>query len=126
MGIEVIACVTAPVVAGSIETGRAVVDVADEVVVERSQFASPNAAVSVSALVMSGVIEALANGTPLHGEVVVVIERRHFVDAPGERAVVEYHIGIMLTGNGVSSIIDILFLSATAAYETDDDIALRL
>ena len=51
---------------------------------EGGQLAAPDAAVAVGALVMSGVIEALADSAPLHGEVVVVVERGYLVNRPRE------------------------------------------
>ena len=79
---QVVGSVSAPFIAGTAESGRAVVDMADEVVMERRQLSSPYTAVAVCPLSVSGIVQALADGTPLHREVIVVIEGSHLVDAP--------------------------------------------
>ena len=55
---------------------------ADEVVMERSQFAAPDATIAVGTFAVSGIVEALSNGTPLHGKVIVIVERRNLVNTP--------------------------------------------
>ena len=53
---------------------------ADHVVVERRQFSAPDSSVAVCAFTVAGIVQALAEGAPLHGEVVVVVERCHLID----------------------------------------------
>ena len=122
LAVELVAGIARPVVAGAIEAGRTVVDVADEVVVERGQLAAPDAAVAVSPLIVASVVEAFADGTPLHGEVVVVVERCHLVDAPRERAVVDHYAGKVAGCRSIGTIVDVLLLTSADAYETHDDI----
>ena len=78
-----------PTISGTIETGTTVHEMSHEVVVETCQLTTPDAAIAMSALGVTGICEALCHGAPLHGEVVVVIERSHLVDTPAEGAVVE-------------------------------------
>ena len=60
-----------------------------EVMVEGSEFSSPDASIAMGTLAMTGVGKALGDGTPLHGEVVVVVIGSNLVDAPAQGAVVE-------------------------------------
>ena len=71
---------------------------------------------------MSGVGECLGDVAPLHGEVAVIVERSHLVDAPRERAVVEDDVLAIASPCGISTIIYVLHLRAAAADEADDDI----
>ena len=61
---------------------------------------------------MTRIGETLGNGTPLHGEIVVVVERSHLVDAPAEGAVVEDDAGLVALPGSIRTVIDVLFLSA--------------
>ena len=117
--------ITAPLVAGTVEARCAVLHVEQEVVVEGGQFAAPDAAVAVGTLVVSGVGEALCYGAPLHGEVVVVVEGGHLVDAPAEGAVVYQDAVFLALPDGVGPVVHILFLSAPYAYEADDVVGAR-
>ena len=54
----------------------------DEVVMKGGKFATPDATVAVGTFVVAGVVEALSDGAPLHGKVIVVVERRHLIDTP--------------------------------------------
>ena len=80
----------------------------------------------MSTLGVTRVGEALCHGTPLHGEVVVVIERSHLVDTPAEGAVVEDDAGLVALPWSISSVVDVLLLSTANADETDDVVATRL
>ena len=125
LAVELVAGVAAPVVACAVEAGRAVVHVANHVVVERGELAAPNAAIAVGTLAVACIVQAFADGTPLHGEVVVVVERGHFVDAPRERAVVEHHEGLLSLPQGIGTLVDILLLAATETDEADDVVGTR-
>ncbi len=127
LAVKLVAGVACPVIAGTVEARRAVGDMQDEVVVEGGQLAAPDAAIAVGSLAMACVAKALANGAPLHGEVVVVIERGHLVDAPRERAVVEHHTCIVTRRAGIGAIIDILLLSTANTDEAHHNvIAVRI
>ena len=80
--VEGVGGVARPVVSGTIEAWSAVGYMGDHVMMETGEFAAPDAAVAVSPLVVSRIVEAFAEGAPLHGEVVVVVKGSHFVDAP--------------------------------------------
>ena len=71
---------------------------------------------------MSGVSKSLCDVAPLHGEVAVVIERSHLVDAPRERAVVENDVLAIASPCGISAVVHILHLRASAADEAHDNI----
>ena len=89
---------------------------------EGGQLAAPDAAIAMGSLAMACVAKALANGAPLHGEVVVVIERGHLVDAPRERAVVEHHTCIVTRRAGIGAIVDVLLLSTANTDEAHHNV----
>ena len=119
-GVETVGSVSRPVVASTIEAWCAVGHVRDHVMVEAGELAAPDAAIAVSSLVVSCIVEALAECAPLHGEVVVVVERSHLVDTPRQRAVVEDEAVEVLAPAGVSTVVELLFLSASDTYEPYD------
>ncbi len=80
--VIVIVSVSFPTVACAVKTRAAVADVCYHVMMETGQFATPNATVTVGSLVVPRIGEAFGYGTPLHCEVVVVVERGHLVNAP--------------------------------------------
>lgn len=73
--VFLVAGIARPTISGTIETGTTVHEMSYEVVVETCQLTTPDAAIAMSTLGVTGIGEALCHGTPLHGEVVVVIER---------------------------------------------------
>ncbi len=95
---------------------------ANQVVVQRGKLTAPDSTVAVSALPVSGVIKALADGTPLHGEVVIVIERGHFVDAPRERTVVEDNTGGVTACSCVTTIVYVFLLSTTESHKAYNNV----
>ena len=97
----------------------------NHIVMKTGELTTPNAPIAVSTLAVTGVGQTLAHSTPLHGEVVVVVKRSYFVNAPTERAVVEYHAGDMSVPYGIRPIVDIFLLSASHPYEADDVIFVR-
>ena len=97
-----------------------------EVVVEAGELTAPDASVTMCSLRVTRIGETLGNGTPLHGEIVVVVERSHLVDAPAEGTVVEDDAGLVALPGCIRTVIDVLFLSAAYAEETDDVVAARL
>lgn len=97
-----------------------------KVVVEAGELTAPDASVTMCSLRVTRIGETLGNGTPLHGEIVVVVERSHLVDAPAEGTVVENDAGLVALPGSICTIIDVLLLSAAYAEETDDVVAARL
>ena len=97
----------------------------DEVVVERGQLAAPDAAIAVGALAVTGVVQAFANGAPLHREVIVVIERSHLVDAPREGTVVEHDARLLALPGGIGTVVRVFLLSATETDKADDVVSAR-
>ena len=87
--VFLVAGIARPTISGTIETWTTVHEMSYEVVMKTCQLTTPDAAIAMSTLGVTRVGEALSHGTPLHGEVVVVVERSHLVDAPAEGAVVE-------------------------------------
>ena len=122
LSIELVRQIAVPLVAGSVEARRAVVHVADEVVVERGQLAAPDAAIAVGTLAVAGVVQAFADGTPLHGEIIVVVERGHLVDRPREGAVVEHDAGVASRPGGIGAVVDVALLATAAADEANHDV----
>ena len=92
----------------------------EQVVVEGGQLTAPDTAVTMGTFVVSGIGEAFGDGTPLHGEVVVVVEGGHLVDAPTEGTVVEHDAVFLTLPNGISAVVDIFLLSASDADKADD------
>ena len=86
--VFLVVSIARPTISCTIETGTTVHEMSYEVVVETCYLASPDAAIAMSTLGVTRVGEAFGYSTPLHGEVVVVIERSHLVDTPAEGAVV--------------------------------------
>ena len=89
---------------------------------EGGELSAPDTAISVGTLFMSGIVQAFAHRTPLHGEVIVVIERGHLINRPRERTVVEHHARIVACRRGISTVVDILLLSTANADEAHDNI----
>ena len=96
-----------------------------EVVVEAGELAAPDASVAMCSLGVPRIGETLGNGTPLHGEIVVVVERCHLVDTPAEGTVVEDDARLVALPGSISTIIDVLFLSAAQTDEADDAVVFR-
>ena len=71
---------------------------------------------------VAGVGKTLGDVTPLHGEVVVIVERGHLVDTPAEGAVVEHDLVALTTPGGIGSVVDILHLTTAEADVAHDDI----
>ena len=92
---------------------------------ERREFAAPDASIAVCALAMTGIDEALCNGTPLHSEVVVVVERSHLVNTPRKGTVVDDCSGLVSHIRCVSSVVYVSLLTATEAHETYDVVIAR-
>ena len=89
---------------------------------EGSELATPDAAIGVGTLAVTGIGESLAEHAPLHGEVVIIVERGQLVDTPADGAVVENHAFLMTGPDGIGTVVDILLLTTTETDETDDDI----
>ena len=53
---------------------RTIIDMANQIVMKRGQFAAPDTSITMCSFVVSCIVEAFTNSTPLHGEVIVVIE----------------------------------------------------
>ena len=123
--VQHVARVPRPIVTCTVETRRTVSHVGNEIMVERSKFAAPDAAIAVSTLAVTRIHETLGNRTPLHGEVVVIVIRSHLVDTPRERAVVEDDARLVTLPCGIGTLVDILFLSTTEADETYDIVCTR-
>ena len=75
---------------------------------------------------MTRVGKTLSNSAPLHGEIVVVVEGSHLIDAPAEGTVVEDDACLVALPCSIRSVIDVLLLSASYAKETDDIVVSRL
>ena len=60
-----------PTISCTIETWTTVHEMSYEVVMEACQLTTPDAAIAMSTLGVTGIGKALCHGTPLHGEVVV-------------------------------------------------------
>lgn len=86
--------------------------------VETGTFATPDTTITMAAFTMYGVGKTFAENTPLHGKILVVIERRTFVGTPAHRAMVDDDV-LMVTSP--QSIIFRLFLVAHAAADKTDD-----
>ena len=97
-----------------------------EVVVEAGKLTAPDASVTMCSLRVARIGETLGNGTPLHGEIVVVVERSYLIDAPAEGTMVEDDAGLVALPGSIRTVIDVLFLSAAYAEETDDVVVARL
>ena len=69
---------------------------------------------------MSRIGKTLSNGTPLHGEIVVVVEGSHLIDAPAEGTVVEDDTCLVALPCSIRSVIDVFFLTSSQADESDD------
>ena len=66
--------VACPSVSCTIKTRTAVHEMAYEVMVEAGELTAPDATVTMCSLRVARIGETLGNGTPLHGEIVVVVE----------------------------------------------------
>ena len=72
--VILVAGVSCPSVSGTIKTRTAVHEMAYEVMVEAGKLTSPDATVTMCSLRVARIGKTLGNGTPLHGEIVVVVE----------------------------------------------------
>ena len=94
----------------------------NQIVMETGKLTAPNATIAMCTLVVSRIVETLAQRTPLHGEAIVIVERSHLIDTPTERTVVENLIAILTRPNSIGSIIYILHLTAATTNIANDDI----
>ena len=88
--------------------------------VETGQLSAPDAAVTMRSLVMSGIGQSLAEHAPLHREVIVVVERSEFVNAPTHRAMVDDDAREVVVPNGIGTVVHVPFLSTAKANEAYD------
>ena len=114
--------IAVPCVTCAVDARRAVVMVRHQVVVERRTLAAPYAAISVLALAMTRIIKALRYGAPLHSEVSVVVVGSRLVDAPAERAMVQYDVIVLASPRGVGGLIDIFNLASADPDEPHNDV----
>ena len=87
--VFLVGSIACPSISGTIESRTTVHEMSYKVMMEACQLTTPDAAIAMSTLGVTWIGEAFGYSTPLHGEVVVVIERSHLVDTPAEGAVVE-------------------------------------
>ena len=85
--------------------------------VERCALSSPYTSVAVCSLLVACIVETLGNGTPLHGEVLVVVERCCLVDAPAQRAVVYDDVASVLPPEGVGTVVHVDSVASSYPYE---------
>ena len=71
-----------------VNTGIATVMVGQQVVMITRMRTTPDAAISVRALIMNGISQALGDNVPLEGKVFHAIERRTLVGTPADGAMV--------------------------------------
>ena len=105
-----------------VETRIPAVMVGEHVVMERCVFASPYSAIAMLSLRMVRIFQALREDTPLHGEILVSIERCTFVDGPCHGTMVENDIPVSPAPDTVFTICIEHLVSQTETDETDDDI----
>ena len=74
----------------------------------------------MSTLVVTGVVETLCYGTPLHGEVLIVVERSCLVDTPTHRAMVDDDVVAIASPERICTIVNIYGIATANAYETND------
>ena len=123
--VILVAGIACPSVSGTIEAWTSVHEMSYEVVVEAGELAAPDASVAMCSLGVPRIGETLGNGTPLHGEIVVVVEGSHLIDTPAEGTVVEDDARLVALPGSISTIIDVLFLSAAQTDEADDAVVFR-
>ena len=87
---------------------------------ERGKFSSPDTTISVCSLVVTSVVQALSDGTPLHRKVIIVVERCHLVYTPRERAMVDDDARLLSLPDSISPFVHIFFLPTTDTDKTDD------
>ena len=68
---------------------------------------------------MTRIGKTLGNGAPLHGEIVIIVERCDFVDTPAEGTVVEDDSSLVALPGSICSVIDIFLLTTAKADESD-------
>ena len=104
------------------QTGCTALVVGDEVVVIGGTAAAPVATVAVSTFRVSGILQALRNDTPLHGEVLTAINRQALIDAPTDRAVVDDDIVVIHRSQAVALVFIYMAIAQAETHITDDDI----
>ena len=92
---------------------------------ERGILATPNTAITMSALSMTGIAQRFGDGTPLHGKVAIVVERSHFIATPRHRAVVENDVLFIASPDSIGTIVHVLYLTTTETNESDNNIVGR-
>ena len=81
---------------------------------ERSFISSPYSAKSMTSFRMLGLVQTMSYQTPLHGQVLCLIDRQAFVNAPTNRQMVQYYI--LLTIPSPTNPITVLFVTVAYAY----------
>jgi len=87
---------------------------------KRRALAAPNAAVAVVAFGMIGMIQTFTDETPLHGGVLIVIERGDFIYSPAHRAVIDYDILAANARDGI--FLQLVYIAETNAKIANDNI----
>ena len=117
--------VTAPIVTGTVETRHTVVQMSQEIMMERGILATPNTAITVSPLGVAGIAQRLGDGAPLHGEVLVVVERSHLVATPRHRTMVENDVATLTTPNSIGTVVYVFHLTATKTDKSNNHVVGR-
>ena len=91
-----------------------------EVVVVGGSLAAPVAAIAVSTLGMGRVAKTLADDAPLHGHVLVAIDRAALVHRPADGTVVDDDVSSVVAAQPVR--LALRGLSGTKAHVADDDV----
>lgn len=65
-----------------VETRITALVIGQKVMMERGIPAAPDATIAMTSLAMNGIAETFSHYAPLHGEVLVGVERRALIDRP--------------------------------------------
>ena len=112
-GVVIVLGKTLPVIACSIETRTAIGNMCYHVMMETGKLATPYTSISVCTFIVTSVSKAFCYRTPLHGEVVVVVEWSNLIDTPWERAMVYHDACLLFLCWSICSIVDIALLSSS-------------
>src|SRR5690554_635091 len=108
-------------IAAATKTWYTTVVMHQKIVVKTRLFTAPNAHVTMPTLVVHRITKTLGKQTPLHGKIVVVVERRSLIGGPAHGTMIQDNILPAPPPDGI--VLRRLFVAHSKAQKTNNKIA---
>jgi hypothetical protein len=90
-----------------------------QVMMIRGSAATPVSAIAVGTLLVSGIVETLADDAPLDGKVTIAIDGQALVYGPADRAMIHYDIMTSATTQSVTFVMIHLPIAQSETHVAD-------